>query len=112
MAEALDDAVARAEGFSDAIRIDVDDEVVLRRPYGLADRAHRPRSHAEKGPLRYGLGFWLAPEGRGVVLEGYGAGVSFRSMHDPERRVTWTVVSNTSDDAWPIARALAEQLGP
>ncbi len=56
---------------------------------------------------RYGLGFWLEPDGA-PCLEGADAGVSFRSLHDPERRVTHTVISNTTDGAWPVARLLRE----
>lgn len=59
---------------------------------------------------RYGLGFWLDESNDVVALEGYDAGVSFRSTHDPGRKVTHTVISNTSDGAWPIARLLAERL--
>lgn len=58
----------------------------------------RPRSE------HYGLGFWL-DEGR-VRLEGMDAGVSFMSVHDFAGDRTWTVVSNTSAGAWPIARVL------
>jgi hypothetical protein len=57
---------------------------------------------------RYGLGFWLHETSDSVMLEGYDAGVSFRSMHDPSRRITRTVISNTSEGAWPIARFFAE----
>lgn len=57
---------------------------------------------------RYGLGFWL-DEGR-VRLEGMDAGVSFYSVHDPRTELTFTVVSNTSDGAWPIARLLIREL--
>jgi CubicO group peptidase (beta-lactamase class C family) len=64
----------------------------------------RPRSE------RYGLGFWL-PSENAVALEGSDAGVSFRSVHYPSRRVTHTVVSNESDGAWPIGRLLVERLG-
>ena len=46
------------------------------------------------------------------MLEGYDAGVSFRTVHDPDSRVTHTVVSNTSDGAWPIARHLSERFAP
>jgi hypothetical protein len=60
---------------------------------------------------RYGLGFWLDESADVVMLEGYDAGVSFRTAHDPRRKATYTVISNTSDGAWPIARLLAEQLG-
>ena len=34
--------------------------------------------------MRYGLGFWLHQSSAAVMLEGYDAGVSFRSVHDPE----------------------------
>jgi CubicO group peptidase (beta-lactamase class C family) len=60
---------------------------------------------------RYGLGFWLHESSSTVILEGYDAGVSFRTVHDPDTPLTYTVISNTSDGAWPIARALAEHLG-
>src|SRR5215211_9467170 len=66
----------------------------------------RPRSDAPKHSKRYGLGFWLHTSNDAVLLEGYDAGVSFRSVHDPRARVTLTVISNTSDGAWPIARYL------
>jgi hypothetical protein len=36
--------------------------------------------------------------------------VSFRSVHDPTSAATHTVISNTSDGAWPITRLLDEQL--
>jgi hypothetical protein len=68
----------------------------------------RPRSHA--GRKRYGLGFWLDASTEAVILEGMDAGVSFRSTHDPRAELTYTVVSNTTDGAWPIARHLAEEL--
>ena len=60
---------------------------------------------------RYGLGFWLNPETGAVRLEGMDAGVSFRSVHEPGAGVTYTVISNTSAGAWPIARFLDERLG-
>ena len=59
---------------------------------------------------RYGLGFWLGVGNDVIALEGYDAGVSFRSVHDPVRRITHTVISNTSEGAWPLTRLLAEQL--
>jgi CubicO group peptidase (beta-lactamase class C family) len=68
----------------------------------------RARSEALSAPRRYGLGFWLGESGDAVMLEGSDAGVSFLSVHDPVREITHTVVSNTSDGAWPIARVLAE----
>jgi CubicO group peptidase (beta-lactamase class C family) len=70
----------------------------------------RPRSEERRAGRRYGLGFWLAQSGDAVALEGSDAGVSFRSVHDPRRRITHTVVSNMSDGAWPMASLLAERL--
>jgi CubicO group peptidase (beta-lactamase class C family) len=58
----------------------------------------------------YGLGFWLPRPGRIVRLEGYDAGVSFRSEHHPGADLTHTVISNSSGGAWPISRRLAELL--
>ena len=69
----------------------------------------RPRSSHRSG-ARYGLGFWLDPEGDGVALEGYDAGVSFRSRHDPRADLTCTVVSNTTEGGWPMWRRLEELL--
>jgi CubicO group peptidase (beta-lactamase class C family) len=71
----------------------------------------RPRSVTASGSMRYGLGFWLDASGPGIQLEGYDAGISFRSVHEPGLDVTWTVVSNTSDGAWPVARCIAENVG-
>jgi len=71
----------------------------------------RPRAGDPDEELRHGLGFWLHPTGPAVVLEGYDPGISFRSGHDPGRGLTWTVVSNTSEGAWPVARALEAALG-
>ncbi len=69
-----------------------------------------PRSEPPVNSHCYGLGFWLLETGSSVRLEGYDAGVSFRTVHDPGTRTTYTVVSNTSDGAWPIARAVADHL--
>jgi CubicO group peptidase (beta-lactamase class C family) len=70
----------------------------------------RPRSDVPAEKARYGLGFWLAPTGGAVRLEGYDAGVSFRTVHDPAAGITYTVLSNTSAGAWPITKHLAEVL--
>jgi CubicO group peptidase (beta-lactamase class C family) len=69
----------------------------------------RPRSDATP-ERRYGLGFWLPRSSDTVMLEGYDAGVSFRTVHDPRSGVTHTVISNNSDGAWPITRRLDELL--
>jgi CubicO group peptidase (beta-lactamase class C family) len=70
----------------------------------------RPRSDVPPA-RRYGLGFWLHPTTDSVILEGYDAGVSFRSRHEPHSDLTATVIANWSDGAWSVARALAEKLG-
>jgi CubicO group peptidase (beta-lactamase class C family) len=70
----------------------------------------RPRSDVPQDSLRYGLGFWLHQSKDIVMLEGYDPGVSFRSVHDPASRRTYTVISNSAPGAWPIVRRLAELL--
>jgi CubicO group peptidase (beta-lactamase class C family) len=70
----------------------------------------RPRSDVPSESKRYGLGFWLGRHSDTVILEGFDAGVSFRTVHDPRSALTCTVISNTSDGAWPIARRLDELL--
>ncbi len=66
---------------------------------------------ADEG-MSYGLGFFLERGGPTVILEGHDAGVSFRSLHDPPSGVTATVMGNTTDGAWPIARYLEQTLRP
>ena len=70
----------------------------------------RPRSDPPDNSMRYGLGFWLHASTDTVILEGYDAGVSFRSLHDPHVGVTWTVIGNTADGAWALSRFLAERV--
>ena len=74
--------------------------------------ADMTRPHSTKGSKAYGLGFWLEPARGAVVLEGSDAGVSFRSVHLPQQPFTYTVMSNTTEGAWPIARRLADLLTP
>lgn len=69
----------------------------------------RPRS-VVSDTVRYGMGFWLAGAGEAVRLEGYDAGVSFRSWHHPTSRLTHTVISNENEGAWPVTRALYDRL--
>jgi hypothetical protein len=72
----------------------------------------RPRSDVPAESMRYGLGFWLHPTSGAVVLEGADAGVSFRTVHDEAAGVTHTVLSNTTRDAWPLARHMDALLTP
>jgi CubicO group peptidase (beta-lactamase class C family) len=71
----------------------------------------RPHSVVPEKNARYGLGFWLAETGPAVKLVGGDAGVSFYSVHDPTTRSTWTVISNTTDGAWPMVKHLLNILG-
>jgi CubicO group peptidase (beta-lactamase class C family) len=69
----------------------------------------RPRSDVpSQGGQRYGLGFWL--RSNVVILAGYDAGASFRTVHDPAARVTHTVLSNTTEGAWPLTEHLDQTL--
>ena len=70
----------------------------------------RSRSIVESESMRYGLGFWLHRTTDAVMLEGYDAGVSFRSVHQPTEKITHTVISNTSSGAWPLTKFLDEFL--
>ena len=70
----------------------------------------RPRSASPEDGRRYGLGFWLHGTTDTVMLEGYDAGVSFRSLHDPVAGVTATVISNWSNGAWPLVPLLEDYL--
>lgn len=81
-------------------------------PRARVEAMVRPRSDVPEEKARYGLGFWLHATGPVVALEGYDAGVSFRSVHDPERDVTLTVIGNTSEAAWPVVRPLEAALWP
>jgi len=59
----------------------------------------------------YGLGFWLVRDTGALMLQGYDPGVSACMVHVPARRITHTVLSNTTDGAWPITIRLDELLG-
>ena len=66
----------------------------------------QPRSEVPQVTSRYGLGFWLADVGEDVRLDGGDTGVSFRSVTNPATRLTYTVIANTTEGAWPVARYL------
>jgi CubicO group peptidase (beta-lactamase class C family) len=76
----------------------------------LLAAAWRPRSDVPGENARYGLGFRLHRTRSAVMLEGYDAGVSFRSVHDPESDTTYTAIANWSDGAWPLIRGLDHHL--
>ena len=76
---------------------------------GIVAEMVRARSEVPRQSMRYGLGLWLHMSTDAVILEGADAGVSFRSVHDPVRKIMHTVISNTSDGAWPIAQLLNQR---
>lgn len=45
-----------------------------------------------------------------LTLEGYDAGVCYRSQHHRTTDLTWTVIANTTDGAWPVAHAIHDTL--
>ena len=59
-------------------------------------------------PARFGLGIWLHPTRDLMELHGSDTGVSFQTVHDRSEPFTYTVLSNTTDGAWPIVLHLDE----
>jgi CubicO group peptidase (beta-lactamase class C family) len=57
----------------------------------------------------YGLGFWLPAGGRAVRLHGGDAGVVFGTVHDPDRDVTWTLLSNTGEGTRAVAARFEQE---
>jgi CubicO group peptidase (beta-lactamase class C family) len=80
-------------------------------PGDLVAAMTRPRSDWPEESRRYGLGFHLGATGDGVFLEGYDAGVSLTSWHQPSSSTTYTVISNWSQGSWPITTLLDARLG-
>ncbi len=71
----------------------------------------RPRGDRDENGESYGLGVSLDLDSGAAQLIGADAGASFASFHDPERRITYTVIANTVTGAWPVRRAVMEDLG-
>ena len=44
------------------------------------------------------------------MLEGYDAGASFRSLYRPSTATGYSVLSNTSEGAWPLVALLDDAL--
>jgi len=76
----------------------------------LVAKMVQPRSEVPSPtqPARYGLRIWLHPSRDLVELHGSDAGVSFQTVHDPSEHFTYTVLSNTTEGAWPIVLHLDE----
>lgn len=68
----------------------------------------RPRNVVPDEGLSYGLGVYVETGAHLLAMEGYDAGVSMRSIHDPATATTATVLGNSSESAWPVAALLLE----
>lgn len=69
--------------------------------------AEMRRVRSTDGDRAYGLGFWLEDEA--AYLTGSDTGASFLSEH-LAGTFTWSVLGNTTQGAWPVARRLDELL--
>ena len=69
----------------------------------------RDRSPTAREDRGYGLGFWLPLDGGAVRLEGGDTGVRFASVHDPDRLLTWTLLSNTDQAPRAIGARLEQE---
>jgi len=74
-------------------------------PGTVNDMTH-PRGDAQDG-LRCGLGFWIRPDDA-VSIHGFDTGVGFVSVHDPNRHLTLSVLSNKTRGAWPCSQRILQ----
>lgn len=70
----------------------------------------RPRFDVPSEHKRYGMGVWLHRFADAAIVEGYDAGVSFRSTHMPASATTASVLGNSSEGAWPVVRVVADAI--
>lgn len=71
------------------------------------------KTESEGENLYYGHGIWIYKDAERPIEEyivGCDAGVSFRSAINRENDLIYTVISNTSDGAWPIIREIKDIL--
>ena len=73
-----------------------------------AEEMLRPRSEIPEDSMRYGLGLWIDARTGRVSIHGFDAGVGFVSVHDRQRQITHTVISNKSRGAWPVSQRIDE----
>lgn len=66
----------------------------------------RPRAEIPDEHERSGMGLFLLETGAAVLIEGYDAGASFRSTHDPTTGRTVSILGNSSEGAWKLVYAL------
>ncbi len=56
--------------------------------------------------MRCGLGFYIDARTGRISIHGFDAGVGFVSVHDRQRQITHTVISNQSRGAWPVSQRI------
>ena len=66
----------------------------------------RPRADVPDEGKRCGLGLLLLGDRDALVIEGYDAGASFRSTHNPATKRTVSVLGNSSEGAWTLISGL------
>lgn len=88
----------------------LDAELIV--PWELVARMSAPTGTFSDDSSRHGMGFHVHLTSDDVVwLTGYDAGVSCLSERDRANDVTATVISNTSDGAWPMVKLVDHLLG-
>lgn len=70
-----------------------------------------PRYRVDDEGMQYGRGVWHDLDGPGLMLVGYDAGVSFSTRFDPETRLAVTILSNTPEGVWSVARVMRDTVG-
>lgn len=70
-----------------------------------------PRHRVDDEGMQYGRGVWHDLDGPGLMLVGYDAGVSFSTRFDPETRLAVTILSNTPEGVWSVARVMRDTVG-
>lgn len=68
----------------------------------------KPQNTVDKG--WYGYGFWIDNKRDHIELVGHDAGVSFYSSTSRTAEDGFTVISNTSTGAWPLAKLIKETI--
>ena len=71
----------------------------------------RVQHRVDEEGMRYGRGLWRDLDGPGLMLVGYDAGVSASTRFDPENRLTVTMLSNTPEGVWTVAKVMRDTVG-
>ena len=70
-----------------------------------------PRYRVDEEGMKYGRGVWHDLDGPGLMLVGYDAGASFSTRFDPRTRLAVTMLSNTPEGVWSVARVMRDTVG-